>query len=118
MELMSKEEIKNYARTEFNIFIENYNGASAQIFKMEYGESKNFMTPETVGYGFINIDRYIVYELSRGTDLDNKLIYGVTVTDGKERFYNDSMGMFYSVENALEHIQHLIEKYGDKKAGN
>jgi hypothetical protein len=112
MEYMEPQAIREYIWEEFKIMVSMDGTGPEEIFKQEYGDSKNFMTPETIGYGIISPVRNIVYELSRGTDLSDNIIFGVTVTDGETRYYDDSQGGFRTLKEAMEHIQHLIERTG------
>lgn len=102
--------IRSKAWEEYKLIIDDTNRTQEEIFKKAYGDSNNFMTPYLIGYGLINAKKHIVYELSHGTDFEYNRIYGVTVTDGNERFYDDSQS-FSSIDEALKHIQNLISKY-------
>lgn len=112
MEYMEPQEIREYLWEEFKIMVTKDGTGPEEIFKMEYGDSQNFMTPETIGYGVISPGRNIVFELSRGTNLQDDIIFGITVTDGETRYYDDSMGGFKTLKEAMEHVQHLIERAG------
>lgn len=69
------------------------------------GMGPNFMTPEPIEY--IDTDEYMI-ELSKGEGFDHEPIYGVTVaTSEGTRLYGDSQ-MFFSEEDAREHIDGLI----------
>ena len=68
------------------------------------------MTPNIIGYGVINPKVHIVYEVSQGEDFHHDNIFGVTVTDGERRFFEDSR-VFWDYDQAMEHIKDLIKKY-------
>lgn len=114
MEYMEPQAMREIIWKEFKIMVTKDGTGPEIIFKQEYGDSTNFMIPDVIGYGVISPGKNIVYELSRGFDLVNERIFGVTVTNGIERFYDDSMGMFKTLDEAIEHIRHLIEKYSDE----
>ncbi len=78
---------------------------------MEFGESRNFMTPRILGYDWIK-DQEIAYELSEGEDFDHESIFGVSVVrlkaDGKtERLLEPVSGVFWSKIEAKQHIKKL-----------
>lgn len=79
-----------------------------EIIKAEYGNSRNLMTPRRISIGALPGG---AYELSSGTGIDNEPIYGVSVvrcnaSDQVTRDIDDS-GMFWSLEEAREHIAAL-----------
>jgi len=49
------------------------------MFLMEYGGGKNFMTPIILERGKISL--YRTYEISRGKGISDQTIWGVTIVD-------------------------------------
>ena len=49
------------------------------MFLMEYGGGKNFMTPTVLERGKISL--YRAYEISRGKGIYDQTIWGVTIVD-------------------------------------
>lgn len=79
-----------------------------EIFKMEYGNSKNFMTPEILKVGKINHN--LAFELSQGTGFENEEIYGVTLVEiqgDKTTRRSDLSKMFFKKEEAIEYIDSI-----------
>lgn len=91
-----------------------------QILKLEYGNSKNFVTPNIIARG--KIDKYTAYEISSGRmpsftrGGDYHTVYGVSVvfwlpTDEKpnqtRRAHEPWSQMFNSLESAEWHIERL-----------
>ena len=80
------------------------------IFKMEYGDSKNFMTPEILKFGKIGSN--LVFELSQGTDFENEKIYGVTIVEIKEEKTlrrTDLSKVFFEKGEATKYINKIVE---------
>ena len=94
------------------------------LIQLEYGNSKNFMTPNVIGYRWI-VKEKLACELSSGSGLINhSTIYGFSVVellevkeeDGKKvtvtkRRHDLSDGGFYSLEDAKKAIWLAKEKY-------
>lgn len=76
------------------------------LFRTVYGNSRNFMTPDVLGYGKRG---RLVYELSTGHFMDDT-IYGVTVleTDGEKR-HDLSAGSFKSLDEAKAYIKEALQ---------
>ena len=83
-----------------------------RLIKREFGEeSRNFMTPRILGYGWIK-DQEIAYELSEGEGFNHDRIFGVSVArlkpGGKtERLLEPVSGVFTSKTEAKQHIKKL-----------
>lgn len=85
-----------------------------EILRLEYGDSKNLMTPHVVGRGYLGKYGGIeyAYELSKGTGINHNLIYGVSIasynshTKRTER-HNKLSGCFQTREEAREYIKKL-----------
>jgi len=80
-----------------------------EIIKQEYGNSRNFMTPEVLEIGMATHD--IAYEISKGKGISDNIIYGLSVVklhpDGiTERMY-DISGCHSSLKEAREVITNL-----------
>lgn len=81
-----------------------------QIIKREYGDAKNFMTPDVIAYR--KITTTIAAEIASGWGMNNNRIYGVSVaryfpeTDTTERLY-DYNTCFATLQDAYDHIEHL-----------
>ena len=93
------------------IILEKKENYCKKIFQQVYGTSENFMTPEIIGYGHINLDKHIVFELSQGTGFEHNLIFGVSVTDGINKLLDDSRGGFQELNEVVDYIKKLIKKY-------
>lgn len=65
-------------------------------------QGKNFMTPDVIEY--IDTPRFLV-ELSEGTGFDHEPIYGVTVATLDGERDHDRSQMFFSLDDAREHIE-------------
>lgn len=80
-----------------------------QIIKREYGNSRNFITPQIIRYG--KVDKNLAYELSRGEGIKGEDIYGVSVVelkqDGTTERRIDLSNMFYSLREAQDYIKTL-----------
>lgn len=69
--------------------------------------NSNFLTPHVLDYEFIG--HYIV-ELSRGLDLDNQYIYGVTVVNNQTHQHEHELSrLFGSRRGAKYYINKLKE---------
>ena len=82
--------------------------SAKEIFKIEYGNSKNFMTPNILKVGKINHN--LAFELSRGTGFKNEEIFGVTIVeiqDEKTKRRSDLSKMFFKKGEAAEYINNL-----------
>lgn len=83
-----------------------------EIFRMEFGNARNFMTPTLLERNKIN--DYFAYELSTGTGIANGQIWGLTVvfynpkTDKTQRTYGESQ-CHHSIDSASDHLLNLIE---------
>lgn len=81
------------------------------IVRLEYGDSKNFMTPEVIKYG--KISKNLAYELSFGIGLCREDLYGVSVVelldDGTTRRRTDLSKVLNSLKEALDYIEELKE---------
>lgn len=76
------------------------------LFRTTYNNSRNFMTPDVLGYGKRG---RLVYELSTGHFADDT-IYGVTVleVDGTKR-HDLSAGGFPSLDAAKTYIKEALQ---------
>jgi hypothetical protein len=83
--------------------------SAVDIFRLEYGASKNFMTPDALTYGLITPS--LAYELSEGEGLDRTPIFGVTIVEWKGRKEterkHDLSKMFATRKDAEDYIQSL-----------
>jgi len=77
-----------------------------EILRLEYGDSKNFMTPHILGRGSIYKDKnkIIVYELSKGRgiprspfDSHGPVIYAVSIVK-----YDQNTGITYRMSDYCE----------------
>jgi hypothetical protein len=79
---------------------------------MEFGEeSRNFMTPRILSYGWIK-HQQIAYELSEGEGFNHNHIFGVSVARRKpggktERLLEPVSGVFRNKTEAKQHIKKL-----------
>jgi hypothetical protein len=105
--------IKTELWEKHTLIVDQTNSTQMEIFKGVYGNSKNFMTPHVIGYGVINPNKGIVYEVSQGDDFDYNTIYGVSVCNAKDKFYDDNKGGFTNIDDLANHIKSLIKKYED-----
>jgi hypothetical protein len=80
-----------------------------QVIKAEYGDSKNFMTPNVVKTGWCGKLR--AFELSSGEGIMGGRIYGVSVVqlreDGTTERCYDLSQVFDSIRAANEYIAEL-----------
>ena len=86
-----------------------------QLIRKEFGNSKNFMTPKILEYGWI-VDNRIAYELSTGEGFDHEPIFGVSLVrcmpSGKtERIRQPISDVFHSQALARRHIRKLQERW-------
>ena len=79
--------------------------SAKEIFKIEYGNSKNFMTPNILKVGKINHN--LAFELSRGTGFKNEEIFDSTDQGDKLEIQ--------SIRNVLESNGKMIVKNITKK---
>ncbi len=92
--------------------LKSYNPTARQIIEMEYGTSKNVMTPNVISYG--KIDNTTAYELSEGRGMEGQKVYGVSIvkyddnTNNTQRDYDRSK-MFYNKQEAQQYIKNLQE---------
>lgn len=103
------QKLMSIAQKDYDITL-NRDPTVIEIFQKTYNDSKNFMTPYVIGYGVLSIDNHIVFELSQGKDFEENNIYGVTVTDGQTRFFDDNR-VFWEFTEAMKHIKALLKKY-------
>ena len=96
------------------------------ILRLEYGNSKNFMTPHILGRGtlFQNDKIIIVYELAKGRGMPRSygslppIIYGISIvsydkTSGKtERLFDDCICSEYRSDISRK-LQYLRKKYAE-----
>lgn len=88
---------------------------AAQIIRLEYGDSPNFMTPNRVAFGFISESNpTIAYELSNGRGFSGDTIWGVSVVEltgprETRRLFAPASDYFHSRAMALRHIAKLQE---------
>ena len=80
-----------------------------EIFKKEYGNSKNIMTQNVLEW--VKVGNDLVVELSSGRGLENEPIFGVTVIS-YDKDYNTTRErtlsqLFSSEEDAREYIAGL-----------
>jgi len=84
-----------------------------EIIRLEYGNSKNLMTPTVVSYG--KIQGIYAYEISKGRGITDTVIYGLSVVkydpDHKstERLYEAS-GCFNSLDEVRAQVKELRKK--------
>ena len=80
-----------------------------KIIKMEYGNSKNFMTDRVLKMGKIN--KNMAYELSSGRGFTDNIIYGISLVelmeDGKTKRRDDLSKCCYSINEAESYIRDL-----------
>jgi hypothetical protein len=80
-----------------------------EILRAEYGDSKNFMTPEVLKVG--KIDQGTAYEISSGSGFDpGTTIYGVSIVGVREdgsTYRSDASKMFDSLVDARAYIRDL-----------
>lgn len=88
--------------------------SASEMFRKEYGSSKNFMTPRILSRGMLARGREgqaAAYELSEGTGIDHEPIFGVTVVrmwaDGTTERWYDKSHMFHSRQEAETYIAKL-----------
>lgn len=94
-----------------------YELKASEVIKMEYGTSKNFITPNVIDYGILTTRDSLVYayELSTGEGFNREPIFGVsvvrynTLTNSTERL-TDSSGVYMSKHGAYRHINNLIDR--------
>lgn len=85
-----------------------------EILRMEYGASKNFMTPNILKMGKLN--QNVAYELSQGRGFDNDNIYGVSLASynqrkGKTRRLGNISQMFHTKIEAHSYIDNLSRRF-------
>lgn len=83
--------------------------SAREILRLEYGDSRNFMTPHRIAIG--KLDRTSAYELSAGEGIEPRTkLYGVSivrVVDGETERDYDSSACFSTLEAANEHVEQL-----------
>ncbi len=67
----------------------------------------NFMTPEFIGWGELNLNLF--YEITSGRGLHNEVIYGLTIRDGNGNDVGKS-GMYHSMRDVNDRIQQLRQE--------
>ena len=90
-----------------------------QIFRLEFGDSKNFMTPEILWC--VKASPSVAVELSEGAGFDGERIFGLTAvclkSDGTTRRGRGSSKCFHSRARAtarFERIQSILTTKGAK----
>lgn len=83
-----------------------------EILRLEYGDSRNFLTPHVIARG--KLDRERAYELSSGSGLEpGTAIFGVSVVrlceDGTTHRDHEASMCFSTLEGANEHVSYLRE---------
>jgi hypothetical protein len=80
-----------------------------ELLRLEYGDSRNFMTPHRIAIG--KLGRDAAYELSAGEGLEpGSKLYGVSVVrlvDGETQRDYDASGCFSTLEAANAHVERL-----------
>lgn len=68
---------------------------------------KNFMTPDIINYDFVGSK---VVEISQGTGMSGKKIFGVTEMEFSEGKFSPTGNseMFYSLKEAQKHYKKLV----------
>ena len=88
-----------------------------KIIRMEYGDSKNFMTDRVLKMGKIN--KNMAYELSSGRGFTNDTIYGISIVellaDGKTKRRTDLSECCKNLEEVDHYIKYLKEEFNIKK---
>lgn len=85
--------------------------SASELFRKKFKGRKNIMTPHFEDSGKINCKT--AYELSSGSGIFSKKIWGVTVikkTNGKIRRLHDSSELFNTKIDALDHIKNLKKR--------
>jgi hypothetical protein len=86
----------------------------ATIFRIVYGSSKNFMTPDIIEYG--NLTPYAAYELSSGEGIFNDKVWGVTIAAVRplehellpRKFNHMSQGGFLTIREARAYLGRIV----------
>jgi hypothetical protein len=84
--------------------------SAREILRLEYGDSRNFLTPHVIARG--KLARDVAYEISSGSGLEpGSSIYGVSVVmlhdDGTTERDYDASCCFSSLGAANEHVESL-----------
>ncbi len=84
--------------------------SAREILRLEYGASRNFMTPHVISRG--KLARNVAYEISFGSGLEpGTSIYGVSVVrlheDGTTERDHERSACFSTLERANEHVEYL-----------
>lgn len=86
-----------------------YERKAFEIWQKEYGDSRNFMTPDPIGYGWIG--KTLVYEIAEGTGFNQEPIFGVSIVrimpDGSVQSEHDLANVFPSEQDARSYISEL-----------
>jgi len=89
-----------------------------EILKTAFGGSKNFMTPNLIKIG--KIDLNTAYEITTGTGFNNSSLYGVIViraTETGTKHLNEYSKSFDSLQKAEDYIKEIKATWkADKKA--
>jgi hypothetical protein len=86
------------------------NDTQAETLFKRVLKHKNFMTPNVRRYGKGESDRSLIYELSEGTGIDGKPIFGVTIVkvDGNSAEHvHDESKLFQTLISATKYIKTL-----------
>ena len=91
--------------------------SAREIFKLEFGNSKNFMTPNVLKVG--NLNRNVAYEISSGIGMDMRTLYGLSIVealpDGTTRRVHKYSGCFDSLSDVEYHLREISEMYQEIK---
>ncbi len=114
---MSKQEV---SKTEIKTSIAE-SMTAREIIHKEYGESKNFMTPNNRRYGKVHGAPDVAYEVSEGTDFNHNKIYGVSIVrvwaDGTTERWMEKSGVCRSkaeVDTLLGNLAGYIRELKEK----
>ena len=86
-------------------------GRAHTMFRIAYNGQPNFMTPEIISRDGAQLPdgRFVAFEYSKGTGMNNQPIYGCTVViDNKPQY--DLSTVCQSHREAQDHSQDILDK--------